>query len=446
MSRYVFSQDYASTHERPAVEEVELNWNSPEVESWKAEAIKMQQNIYEMLGGDRMEPGLYSSQNRTDLERKVAYAMYGPPPQLPNRELNAGTGYKKKQLKIVRKTCNVILKQTRYTEVFVSFLFVCIKIPGGKLVTPLFRVVAESIRKNDIDESEETAFYVDGSRRVYKGWMDYMKNNKLPKCFMCYPHNGIYTATDSKVDVEFGESPACNLSGKVLDAVDITLTLVVTALGVTALVVPVSAPVAIAAVVGGVASGVFALGRNAKTLVDRRRHRQTLGLNSGEARASWMGVAGSAVGISLGSVSMVASRFVQGTRLVGLKVGVASLSIGATTMKGLTILNHFANIGKKIMDEGEVTPLDAFQVAASVYFFTGSVVSTQAAFGAMVHLKAAGVDLKMAEVLQAVRTRSELSAAVLGVTNSARDGEDTIEEPEMLWPKVDETYCKCTIL
>jgi hypothetical protein len=159
-----------------------------------------------------------------------------------------------------------------------------------------------------------------------------------------------------------------------------------------------------------------------------------------------MGVAGSAVGISLGSVSMVASRIVQGTRLVGLKVGLASLSIGATTMKGLAILNHFANIGKKIMDEGEVTPLDAFQVAASVYFFTGSVVSTQAAFGAIAHLKAAGVDLKMAEVLRAVRTRSELSAAVLGVTKSARDAEDTIQEPEMLWPKVDESYCRCTIL
>jgi hypothetical protein len=63
-----------------------------------------------------------------------------------------------------------------------------------------------------------------------------------------------------------------------------------------------------------------------------------------------------------------------------------------------------------------------------------------------VHLKAAGVDLKMAEVLNAVGTRSELSAAVLAVTNSARDGEDTIEEPEMLWPEVDESYGRCIIL
>jgi hypothetical protein len=220
----------------------------------------------------------------------------------------------------------------------------------------------------------------------------------------------------------------------------------VTALGITALVVPVSAPVAIAAVVGGVTSGVFALSRNTKTLVDRHRHRQTLGFNSGEARASWMGVASSTVGISLSSVSLVASRIVHGTRLAGLKIGVASLSIGATTMKGLAIFNHFANIGKKILAKEEVTALDAFQVVASVYFFTGSVVSTQTAFGALVHLKAAGMDLKMTEVLQTVRTRSELSAAVIGATNSARDGEDTIEEPEMLWPKLEESYFRCTIL
>jgi hypothetical protein len=406
--------------------------------------MKVQQNIYEMLGGDRMEQGLYSGQNRTDLERKVAYAMYGPPPQLPNRELNAGTGYKKKQLKAVRKICNVILKQTGRTEVFVSFLFVCIKIPGGQLVAPVFRVAAEI--ENDVGDAENDILYVDASRRVYKGWIDYIKNNKLPKCFMCYPRNGIYTETDSKVEVKFGESPACKLSEKVLDAVDITLTLVVTVLGITALVVPVSAPVAIAAVVGGVTSGVFALSRNTKTLVDRHRHGQTLGFNSGEARASWMGVASSTVGISLSSVSLVASRIVHGTRLAGLKIGVASLSIGATTMKGLAIFNHFANIGKKILDKEEVTTLDAFQVVASVYFFTGSVVSTQTAFGALVHLKAAGVDLKMTEVLQTVRTRSELSAEVIGATNSARDGEDTIEEPEMLWPKLEESYFRCTIL
>jgi hypothetical protein len=423
---------------------VELDWNSPEVLSWKAEALKVQQNIYEMLGGDRMEPRLYSSQNRTDLERKVAYAVYGPPPQLPNREANAGTGYKKKQLKIARKICNVILKQSGRTEAYVLFLFICVKIPRGHLVAPLFRVTAEI--SNDFGEAEQDIWYVDGSRRVYKGWVDYMKNNKLPKCFMCYPRNGIYRATDSKVDVEFGESPACSLSEKALDAVDITLTLVVTALGITALVVPVSAPVAIAAIVGGVASGVFALSRNTKTLVDRHRHGQTLGFNSGEARASWIGVAGSTVGISLSSVSLVASRIVQGTRLAGLKIGVASLSIGSTTMKGLTILNHFANIGRKIMEKQEVTTLDAFQVVASVYFFTGSVVSTQTAFGALVHLKAAGVDLKMAEVLKTIQTRSELSAAVIGMTNSSRDGENAIEEPEMLWPKWEESYYRCNIL
>jgi hypothetical protein len=441
----LFPQDYATTRHKSTVEEVALHWNSPEVESWKVEAEEMQQSLYEMLGGDQMKPGLYSSQNRTDLERKVAYAMYGPPSQLPNARLNAGTGYKKKQLKIVRKICDAILKQTGQAETSMSFLFTCIKIHDSHLAIPVFRIAAET--ESDVGENGANYFYVDADQRVYRGWEDYLKNNRLPRCFMCYPQNGIYTTTESKVDVDFGESPACSLSVRVLNAADITASLIATVLGITALAVPVSAPVFIVTTVWGLASGVFGLGRSARTLVDRRRHGQTLGVHSGEARNSWIGVVGNTVGMALGGVSMVASKIFHGTtRLVGLNVGVTSLSIGATALKGLTILDHFTNVGKKLVEEEEVTPLDAFQMATSVFFFTGSVVSTQTAFGALLNLKAAGVDLKMAEVLQVVRSRSALSAAVIGATNTLMDGEDIIEEPEMLWPKDDDRYWKCSIL
>lgn len=391
-----------------------------------------------------MKPGLYGNHNRKDLERKVAYAIYGPPLQLPNPDLNAGTGYKKKQLKIVRKTCSTILKQTREAETPVLFLFICIKIHDGHLVAPVFRVPKQI--KNGGDETEEIDIYVDGSHRVYRGWVDYLKNNKLPKCLMCYPHNGVYAATDSKVDVDFGESPACSLPVKIFNAVDMSASLMATVLGITALAAPVSAPVAAAAVAGGLISGVFGLTRSARILADRRNHGQTLGLNSGEARTSWMGIVGSTVGMSLSGVSMVASRIVHGTRMIGLNVGMVSLSIGASTLKGLTILDHFANIGKKLLNDEKVTPLDAFQVATSVFFFTGSVVSTQTTFGALLHLKSAGVHLKMAEVLKVVHSRSHLSAAVLGATNTSIDADNTVEEPEMLWPEVDDRRWKCTIL
>jgi hypothetical protein len=142
---------------------------------------------------------------------------------------------------------------------------------------------------------------------------------------------------------------------------------------------------------------------------------------------------------------MVASRILHGTNVAGLQAGVASLSIGSTTLKGLSILNHFTNVGRKIVNEEEVTSLDAFQMVASVFFFTGSVVSTRSAFGALLHLKSSGVDMRMSDILEVVHTRSALSAEVIEAATTSKDGEDTIDEPEMLWPDDEDRHWMCTI-
>jgi len=439
----MLSYDYASTNQRPDPKHTKLKWDSPEVKSWKEEAAEVQQNLYEMMGGEKIKPGVYSRQNRKDFERKIAYATFGPPPQLPNQQLNSGTGYSNKQLKVIRKTSKAVFKQTEKEEVSLYFLFVCVKIGEGHVVSPLFRIFTEI--KHDTEDSEENYIYVDGNQRVYKSWLDYLKHNKLPTCFMCYPHNGVYTTTNSKVNVEFGESPACKSPDRVLSVVDITASLVATALGITALAIPVVAPVAITATVLGLASGVIGFGRSARTLTDRYQHGQTLGLNSTEARSSWIGVVSNSVGLTLGSISMVASRIVHGTSVAGLQAGVTSLSIGSTTLKGLSILNHFTNVGKKIVNEEEVTTLDAFQMAASVFFFTGSVVSTRSAFGALLHLKSTGDDMKMSDILQVVHTRSALSAELIEAATTATDGEDAIDEPEMSWPEDEDRNWMCTI-
>jgi hypothetical protein len=143
---------------------------------------------------------------------------------------------------------------------------------------------------------------------------------------------------------------------------------------------------------------------------------------------------------------MVASRILHGARVAGLQTGVASLSLGSTTLKGLSVLNHFANVGNKIVNEEELTSLDAFQMAASVFFFTGSVVSTRDAFGALLHLQSSGVDMRMADMLKLVHSRSALSAEVIEATTTSKDGEDTIDEPEMVWPDDEDQYWKCNIL
>jgi hypothetical protein len=143
---------------------------------------------------------------------------------------------------------------------------------------------------------------------------------------------------------------------------------------------------------------------------------------------------------------MVASRIIHGTRVAGLQAGVASLSMGSTTLKGLSVLNNFTNIGKKVVNEEEVTSLDAFQMVTSVFFFTGSVISTRDAFGALHQLKSSGADMSMADILKWVHSRGAVSAEVTETTTASEDCLDSIDEPDTLWPDDEDQYWKCTIL
>jgi hypothetical protein len=56
---------------------------------------------------------------------------------------------------------------------------------------------------------------------VYKTWQDYLENNTIPECVLCYPRNGVYSAVNGDVEVEFGISPAGRTGAKVLQGLDI---------------------------------------------------------------------------------------------------------------------------------------------------------------------------------------------------------------------------------
>jgi hypothetical protein len=56
---------------------------------------------------------------------------------------------------------------------------------------------------------------------VYKDWQDYLDNNTLPDCIICYPKSGVYSARNGDVEVEFGISPAGNLGSKLLNDLDV---------------------------------------------------------------------------------------------------------------------------------------------------------------------------------------------------------------------------------
>jgi hypothetical protein len=78
---------------------------------------------------------------------------------------------------------------------------------------------------------------------VYKNWQDYLDNNKIPECVLCYPKSGVYSAVNGAVKVEFGISPAGRTGAKVLKVLDTGGTVLSGGATVAKLVLPVTTPV-----------------------------------------------------------------------------------------------------------------------------------------------------------------------------------------------------------
>lgn len=120
----------------------------------------------------------------------------------------------------------------------------------------------EAAKVSDVEQ----IYYIDNAGRVYNGFSDYLQNNTLPKCTMVVPKDGRYQAdpvlskvTDfekqnindfvSSVWIEVHQSPASNMTSKVLLGGDIASTVVTLGcmgVGIAAMLTPVGAGVAAA--------------------------------------------------------------------------------------------------------------------------------------------------------------------------------------------------------
>ena len=171
-------------------------------------------------------------------------------------EKEAGENFTNKQLKHIRKIFGSIKKSKKkykYQEneekhedenIRVSVLLVLVKAGDNYTTLPVI-----NLSKNGINIQKDYNIFIDFCGRVYKNWQDYLKNNTLPNCVLCYPKNGVYSVVDGVVEVEYGISPAGKRGRKFLRRLDI----VGTVLGVAAVVVALAAwfvPVAFPVVAG----------------------------------------------------------------------------------------------------------------------------------------------------------------------------------------------------
>jgi hypothetical protein len=213
-----------------------------EMLQWVELAEKEQQECFHFFGSPmwrEFEPSQYVL-----LRKQIGYLFFGVPEEVPCANSSDSTGYRDEKLKGINNIFDIIKKCTINNPnpniISVAFLFVFRKTGNDFITIPVIRIL-----QFDMTFRQNINLFIDKYGRVYKNWQDYLDNNKIPDCVLCYPRNGVYSAVNGAVEVEFGISPAGRTGAKLLKGLDIGGT--VLSVGATAAKVflPVSVPVVV---------------------------------------------------------------------------------------------------------------------------------------------------------------------------------------------------------
>ncbi|PSN47898.1 hypothetical protein C0J52_03383 [Blattella germanica] len=221
-----------------------VDLNSEESQEWLELCRKEHQEYYNFLGRNKLTK--YKVSDFSNLKRNIGFAVFGSPSQEPVYE-NEFLGYNKKQRKLIEKIFNLMKKyKTHHIDkenIFASFVFV-----SAKMQKYHVRVGVIRVPKFDTSSEKGKDIFIDSTPRVYKGWQDYLDNNKLPECLMCYPKNGMYWSESGKLQLDSCISPSGRIGSKVLKSLDITSTVAQFAgagVGLAAIFTPIGLPVLI---------------------------------------------------------------------------------------------------------------------------------------------------------------------------------------------------------
>ncbi|XP_043950916.1 uncharacterized protein LOC108034892 isoform X2 [Drosophila biarmipes] len=223
--------------------------------------------------------------------------------------------------------------------------------------------------------------FVDENARVYSNWEQYVFRNTLPQGLMIAPSQGIYTFSDGEepgVQLMVHPTPAARGRYRLLNAGDKVATvggLVASVPAAAALAVPLAAPLVIAATAVGVATGVYSTLRSASHLIDRRRHGQSTCITDGEARCSWLGVAGGVVGLgATGATKALATAAGAGYKVnPAAQLAVKGINGASAVIAGTGVVNGVYDFYLKIGDDQAINSLDMLQMASHLVIFTHSI-------------------------------------------------------------------------
>ena len=221
-------------------------WNTEDIRKWKHLAQTKQQEYYDTPHIVKCRECKLS--DTSNLKKIIRFALFDVSEKEPLENLTD------EQLKHINKIFNSIkrsMKKHNIEEsILLSILFVLAKAGDSYVKFPVIKILRRDInieRDDDVDNINNNKHsFIDFCGRVYKNWKVYLKNNTLPNRILCYPGNGVYSAENGTVTVEYGISPAGKRGRKflrLLDNVSTALSVTATMVAIAAWCFPVSSPV-----------------------------------------------------------------------------------------------------------------------------------------------------------------------------------------------------------
>lgn len=245
------------------------------------DSVGYQQTFYERFG-DRLWDSIEREDTNT-LNTKVSYTLFGKPFGKCSDE----------EIKTVEDTRNKVLELNGSGDVNFGCVFICVLLKNSKE-----SYIFSLIRTKKTDEDD--VFFIERQPgRVYRGFNDFLRNNKLPRCNMCFPRDGFYTASGGWVQLQFQESASCSITFKVLDIVSFVGKAASLGLMAVSVFFPVVGSVLVA---GGVILGgttTYSTSRNIVQLVDRNKHHQSISPINSDARMIWLEMSNDIIGAIL---------------------------------------------------------------------------------------------------------------------------------------------------
>lgn len=356
---------------------------------WKETAVKTMKMFYQSFNGSQYDEYKIGTEDEKLLLAKICFAIYGPPTISEAEEL--WQGYTNEQRTEGEKFLKIILdvhKKERkgFRSLLVGTIFIYCKTKENEFILPIFRLYTGSNSQPKTADDGSNVF-IDMQRRTYSDWNDWKYKNVLPKLEYYYPRLGFFTASgagnnfifdpDKDPDIEYGTSPACDVSSKVLNFTDKITALTTFLCGVTGIIsmfTPLAPIVLFSSASLGGSSAIYGTCRAIHRLVDKGSHGESL--TDIESFLLWFSIAATPLNFTS---SMVNAALVRGATEEGrifsssMRMFATILNFSTLGVDGIMIGFGIANLIEKSKNN-QLTSLDVLQFSMSLFFFTNTLI------------------------------------------------------------------------